>query len=94
MNETLQVVLIVGGAAAALGAIGKYIFVPVGKFMRAVVETAAFFPTWKDIAIEFKPNDGHSLIDRIGHIELTTVEIQRTLENHIQDFETYRSTRR
>lgn len=71
--EATRTVGVVAGALIAVGVVWAKGLKPMLKFVRAVVRTAdsleSLVPVVRDIAIEFKPNDGVSLKDTIHRMD-------------------------
>ncbi len=92
----MEIVIYIGAIATATGATWKWAIVPLFKFTRRVIHVVdaleavaphldlipASLPTLIDIAAEFKPNHGQSLVDRMGHVETVMCEVQRAVEQH------------
>ena len=81
MSDALTVVLIIGGIPAAFfgakfvlkGALSMATFIT--RFAKAV----------DIINYQLVPNEGESLVDKVGRIESVGLENQRALEMHILD---------
>ncbi len=81
MPMWLQVAIGVVSGMAAMSVVWWRIVVPLARLSDAT-------PILVEIAAQFRPNDGHSLHDRIVRMEQAISDIQRTLETIALDHRT------
>lgn len=76
MSWAANTVIILAGVVTAVGVLGAGAW----KMFKAIDRIEDTWVVLSEIASQFKPNDGKSLHDRIGHLEATSQQMQRDLE--------------
>jgi hypothetical protein len=82
MEAILTWIVLLAAAVGAVGLLWNKTIRPVAKF---IAEWPDAYKVLLEISDEFKPNDGHSLVDRIETLE----QGQQTLEQGQQDISTW-----
>jgi hypothetical protein len=82
LNQLAEMIGLTAGILVGFWLIWRHGVRPIVKFVRTLVRAADALeeavPTLREIAVEFQPNDGKSLVDRMGRMDRN---IQVTNEN-------------